>query len=63
MSSIPVASGTVEEAEQRPAERASAELRPVPPRTADPADDVVRPVPHVRSRFHPGPRSIWKGAP
>jgi len=60
MASIGVASGTVEGAGPRPPDRTSGELRPIP---LPAADDGVRPVAHVRSRFRPGPRSIWSGVP
>ncbi len=60
MASVPLVSGQIGDAEPRPTnERTNAELRPAPP----PRDDGIRPAANVRSRFPPGPRSVWRGAP
>ncbi|WP_242341047.1 MULTISPECIES: lysine 2,3-aminomutase [Anaeromyxobacter] len=42
-----------------PPERANGEPRPA----GSAIDDGIRPVPSVRARFAPGPRSIWKDVP
>ncbi len=60
MASVPLVSGQIGDAEPRPPnERTNAELRPAPA----PRDDGIRPAASVRSRFPPGPRSVWRGTP
>jgi lysine 2,3-aminomutase len=54
-----VSSGQAESAAERPNGASAARPRPVAPIREEP----VRPVPHILSRFPPGPRSIWKAVP
>jgi lysine 2,3-aminomutase len=60
MASLPVVD---DEAQAGPAAAPSAAVANGRAGRAERVGDVVRPVPHVLSRFPPGPRGIWKGLP